>query len=61
MAIAAALALPIALDHPGNLGVSVFNSEITSIATPTVPLRTLDPQIEIAKDPRVEVEVKPTA
>jgi hypothetical protein len=61
MAITATFALPVALDHPNNLGVSVFNSEVTSIAIPTVPLRIFDPQVEIAKDPRVEVEVKPTS
>ncbi len=61
MEITATFALPVALDHPGNLGVSVFNAEVTSIAVPTVPLRIFDPQIEIVKDPRVEVEVKPAA
>lgn len=58
MAITATLALPVAFNRPGNLGVSVFNSEISSIATPPVPVRIFDPQVEIAKDPQVEVEVK---
>jgi len=61
MAIAATFAMPVALDHPSNLGVSVFNPEVTSSGVPTVPLRIFDPQIEIVKDPRVEVEVKPPA
>jgi hypothetical protein len=61
MGITATFALPVALDHPGNLGISAFSPEVTSIAVQSVPLRVLDPQIEIVRDPRVEVEVKPRA
>jgi len=58
MELAATFALPVALDNRGNLGVSVYNVEASSIEAPTAPLRVLDPQVEVIKDARVEVEVK---
>lgn len=59
MEIIATFLLPVALDGLGNLGVSAYNADVTSIEVPAAPLGIFDPQIEIVRDLRVEVEVKP--
>ncbi len=61
MEITATFALPVALDGPSNLGVSAYNADVTSMDVPIAPLGIFDPQIEIVKDHRVEVEIKPPA